>query len=58
MPRATDHILAADSLIQELEQKGFTYIIDDGVYYDTDKLEDYDKFARLDIDGKRRCPRS
>ncbi len=49
--RATDHIKEQISLIRELEKNGFTYLIADGVYFDTSKLKDYGKLARLDIKG-------
>lgn len=49
LPKATDHIQEQISLITELELKGFTYTITDGVYFDTSKLADYGKLARLDI---------
>lgn len=51
LPRATDYIPQQIVFVQELEQKGYTYTIGDGVYFDTSKLEDYGKLARLDIDG-------
>lgn len=51
MPRATEYIPQQIAFVQELENKGFTYVIDDGVYFDTSKLSDYGKLARLDIDG-------
>ncbi len=51
--KATDHIAEQIELIYRLEAKGFTYIIDDGVYFDTSKLSDYGKLARLDIEGLR-----
>ena len=51
LPRATDYIPQQIAFVQELEQKGYTYTIGDGVYFDTSKLEDYGKLARLDIDG-------
>jgi len=47
--RATDHIPEQIALIQTLENKGYTYVIDDGVYYDTSKFEGYAAFARLDL---------
>ena len=31
--------------------KGYLYRTDDGMYFDTSKLSDYGKLARLDIDG-------
>lgn len=48
--KATDHIAEQIELIQRLEEKGYTYVIDDGVYYDTSKFEGYSAFARLDLD--------
>ncbi len=51
MPRATDYIPQQIAFVQELEKKGFTYKIEDGVYFDTSKLSDYGKLARLDIAG-------
>ncbi len=50
--KATDHIKEQIELIQKLEAKGFTYVIDDGVYYDTSKFEGYAAFARLDLDNQ------
>ncbi len=50
--RATSLIPEQIAFVQELEVKGFTYIIpDEGVYFDTSKLDDYGKLARLDIKG-------
>lgn len=55
--KATGHIDEQIELIQRLEAKGYTYIIDDGVYYDTSKFEGYETFARLNLreqeDGAR-----
>jgi len=52
MPRATDYIQEQIALIQGLEERGFTYLIpEEGIYFDTSKLEDYGKLARLDIEG-------
>ncbi len=53
------HLVAATSLIdkqiefaRELEQKGYLYEIPgDGMYFDTAKLSDYGKLAKLDIGG-------
>lgn len=53
MPRATEHIKQQIELIQKLEQKGFTYITDDGVYFDTSKLKDYGKLAGLNLESLR-----
>ena len=50
--KATDHIPEQIDTVRTLEEKGFTYIIEgDGVYFDTSKLPDYGKLARLDLEG-------
>jgi cysteinyl-tRNA synthetase len=49
--KATDHITEQINMIKSLEEKGYTYSIEDGVYFDTSKLDDYGKLARLDIEG-------
>jgi cysteinyl-tRNA synthetase len=41
MDKATDTIDDQINLIKILEEKGYTYIISDGVYFDTSKLEKY-----------------
>ncbi len=50
-PKATEHIVEQIQLIKKLEEKGFTYKTEDGIYFDTSKLSDYGKLARLDIAG-------
>ncbi len=50
--RATDHIAEQIDLVQTLADKGYTYeIAGDGIYFDTSKLPDYGKLARLDLAG-------
>ncbi len=51
--KATDHISEQIELIMKLEVKGYAYIIDDGVYYDTSKFPGYAAFARLDLDEQQ-----
>lgn len=53
MPRATEYIEQQINFIKELEKKGFTYAIDDGIYFDTSQLPHYGELARLDIEGLR-----
>ncbi len=53
MPKATDHIPEQLGLIQKLELKGFTYQTTDGIYFDTSKLKDYGKLARLNLSGQQ-----
>ncbi|HVI69179.1 MAG TPA: cysteine--tRNA ligase, partial [Magnetospirillaceae bacterium] len=47
--RATDHIAEQIALVERLEKKGVTYIIDDGVYFDTSKSPHYGALAQLDV---------
>lgn len=47
--KATDHIQEQIDQVQTLLDKGFAYIIEDGIYFDTSKLADYGKLAKLDI---------
>jgi len=49
VPRATKHIKDMVKLVQRLEKKGYTYIIDDGVYFDTSKFKRYGELAKLDL---------
>jgi cysteinyl-tRNA synthetase len=52
--KATDHIEEQLEMVKTLETKGFTYVIEgDGVYFDTSKLDDYGKLARLNIEELR-----
>ncbi len=48
-PKATDHIQEQIELIQNLEAKGYTYQIEDGLYFDTAKFPAYADFAKLDV---------
>lgn len=49
--KATDHIPEQISFVEDLEAKGFTYQTSDGVYFDSKKLNNYGRLARLDIEG-------
>jgi len=49
--KATEHIPEQIALIQKLEKKGYTYKTSDGIYFNTSKLKDYGKLARLKIKG-------
>src|SRR6056297_3467976 len=48
---ATEHIQEQIALVKILEEKGYTYKTNDGIYFDTSKFPDYGKFANLDIEG-------
>lgn len=49
--RATEHIDEQIEYIKALEKNGFTYVTDDGVYFDSQKLASYGHLARLDVAG-------
>ena len=52
LTRATDLIDRQIAFAEGLEEKGLTYLIEDeGLYFDTSKLDDYGKLARLDASG-------
>lgn len=57
LPKATEHIPEQIELIKKLETKGCTYIIDDGVYFDTSKFPKYADFAKLDLDEQQSAAR-
>jgi cysteinyl-tRNA synthetase len=47
--KATDFIPEQLDLVRTLKQKGYTYQIDDGIYFDTSKFPTYADFAGLDL---------
>jgi cysteinyl-tRNA synthetase len=55
--KATDHIPEQIAMVRILEEKGYSYRIPDGIYFDTSKFPRYADFARLDLEmqvgGKR-----
>lgn len=64
-PKATEYIQEQIAMIGTLEEKGFAYRCDDGVYFDTSKLPSYGKLggvatvklmggARIKIEGGKR----
>lgn len=51
--RATDYIPEQLNLVRKLKEKGFTYQINDGVYFNTAKFPSYSEFAKLDIESQK-----
>jgi len=48
--RATEHIAVQLEMVKTLEKKGFAYVVPgEGVYFDTSKIDDYGKLARLNL---------
>jgi len=50
--KATDHIQEMIDFARHLEAHGSTYVLDDGVYFDTSTVADYGKLGLLDLDGQ------
>lgn len=48
--KATGYIPQQIDLIKKLDEKGYTYVIDDGVYFDTSRFPTYADFANLRLD--------
>ncbi|MGE3536648.1 MAG: cysteine--tRNA ligase [Candidatus Tectimicrobiota bacterium] len=46
-PAATDHIPEMVSMIQQLQERGYTYTADGSIYYRIDRFADYGKLAHL-----------
>jgi cysteinyl-tRNA synthetase len=55
--KVTDHIDEQIDLIKKLEEKGFTYKINDGIYFDTSKFEKYGELALLNLEGQEESDR-
>ena len=49
--KATEHIPEQIELVRRLEEREVTYIVEDGVYFDTSRFPEYGKLARLDVEG-------
>ncbi len=47
---ATDYIKEQIKLVQELEEKGYTYRLSDGIYFDTSKFKNYFALSRQNPD--------
>ena len=50
--KATEHISEQIEMVRTLEEKGYTYRIADGIYFDTSKFPLYAEFAGLDLEGQ------
>jgi len=53
LPKATEYIEQQLELVRTLKAKDFTYQIDDGIYFDTQKFPKYDEFAHLQLDAQK-----
>ena len=50
--KATDHIQEMINFAMTCEQNGYTYVLDDGLYFDTAKVKNYGALALLDLSGQ------
>jgi len=48
-PKVSEHIPEIIEMVKTLQEKGFAYETDDGVYYDISKFNDYGKLAHIKI---------
>jgi len=52
-PKATEHIGEMIAIIEGLESGGYTYLLDDGVYFDIRKFAEYGKLSKQNLDELR-----
>lgn len=50
LPKATEHIKDMIQIIQKLEEKGCTYTLEDGVYFDIKSFPEYGKLSHQKLD--------
>ena len=53
LPRATEHISEQIEMIKKLEEGGYIYKTDDGVYFDVSKFKDYGKLSGQSLEEKK-----
>ena len=51
LPKASEYVDEQIELVRRLEEKDLTYLIDDGLYYDTARWPEYGKLAQTDRQG-------
>lgn len=50
--KATDHIQEMIQFAALCEQRGYAYLLDDGLYFDTSKVPNYGALAMMDLEGQ------
>jgi len=53
VPKASEHIKEQIELVRRLEEKGFTYLTSDGVYFDTSKFPEYGKLSGQKVEERK-----
>jgi cysteinyl-tRNA synthetase len=56
-PRASDYVEQMIEFAVRLEERGFTYLLPSGLYFDTSKSPGYGELAMMDIAGQREAAR-
>ncbi len=67
LPKASQHIKESIEIVTSLENKGYTYVTSDGVYFETSKMENYGALggvmtdpdqaeARISTNSEKRSP--
>ncbi|MEM7051397.1 MAG: cysteine--tRNA ligase [Acidobacteriota bacterium] len=51
--KATDHIQEMIAFARRIEDNGFGYQLEDGLYLDTSRVSDYGALAQLDLEGQQ-----
>ena len=51
LPKASEYVPEQIALVKRLEERGLTYLINDGLYYDTAQWPEYGKLAQTDRRG-------
>jgi len=50
--RATDHIKHMIAFVEKIKENGYTYEVNNNVYFSVDQFPDYGKMARLDLEAE------
>ncbi len=56
-PRASDYVPAQIAMIHALEEKGYTYVATDGVYFDSTRFPAYGALGNIDLKGLKKGAR-
>lgn len=51
--KATDHIQEMIAFAEHIHERGYTYVLGDGLYFDTSKVADYGRLGLLDVEGQQ-----
>ena len=52
VPKATGHILEMIEFVERLLEKGYAYMIEDGIYFDISKFSEYGKLSGINLEDQ------